>query len=481
MRPGVDREVSGEEWLPGGLGNRPPRLSHLLQDYHNSRYGVKSMNDERNQSLPSHTEDNSPPADKVLLGEHRAVVEALRTIASTLSVETVLQRLLYLTNRMLGFEYCTILLIDDDGQQMSVAARYGYPQSIVQQVELAVGRGVTGRVAQTGLPLNVPDVGREEHYLAGLKGARSELVVPLKAEGRVIGVFDVQSPKIGAFNDRDTELLQVLADIAGVAISNARAHRAALRAREEALMRRALEREISLGRTFQERLLPGSDPVVVGYDIAGTNLPGRRLSGDYFDYIKIPNGHLGIAVADVSGKGVPAALLAASLQATLRSHVENLYSIATIMERANDSFCRTTAPESFATLFYGVFDPAGELTYVNAGHNPPLLVRASGDVESLTEGGTVLGMFPGTRYKEGRANLQRGDCLVIYSDGLSESERDGELFGENRIVDVVRGLSGAPARIVASALITEADSFSGAGASPDDMTVVVVKRSHGSG
>jgi len=423
------------------------------------------------------TERESPRSDDGLAHEYRAIVEALRTIASTLEVETVLQRLLYLTNRMLGFEYCTILLIDDDGERMSVAARYGYPDSIVQQVELAVGRGVTGRVAQTGRPFNVPDVGREERYLAGLKGARSELVVPLKAEGRVIGVFDVQSPKVGVFNDEDAELLQVLADIAGVAISNARAHRAALRARDEEMKRRSLEREIRLGRTFQERLLPERDPAVPGYDIAGMNLPGRRLSGDYFDYIELPNGHLGIAVADVSGKGVPAALLAASLQATLTSHVENLYSIATIMERANDSFCRSTDPESFATLFYGVLDPAGSLTYVNAGHNPPLLVRGTGDFEELDEGGTVLGMFPGTGYTQGRANLTGNDCLVVYTDGLSEAERSGELFGEHRIVDVVRGLSEAPARVVASSLITEADAFSGAGVSPDDMTVVVVKRS----
>lgn len=438
------------------------------------------MNDEMNTVPKGRTEDDSPCIDQGLLLEHRAVVEALRTIASTLSVETVLKRLLYLTNQMLGFEYCTILLIDDDGERMNIAARYGYAESNVQQVELGVGRGVTGRVAQTGVPFNVPDVAQEERYLAGLKGARSELVVPLKAEGRVIGVFDVQSQKLNVFNERDTELLQVLADIAGVAISNARAHKAALRARDEELMRRALEREIKLGRTFQERLLPESDPIVDGYDIAGTNLPGQKLSGDYFDYIELPNGHLGVAVADVSGKGVPAALLAASLQATLRSHVENLYSIATIMERANNSFCRTTAPESFATLFYGVLDPAGELTYVNAGHNPPLIVRASGAVESLDEGGTVLGMFPDVRYTEGRANLQLGDSLVIYTDGLSESERDGELFGEGRIVDVVRGVADALARVMASALITEADSFSGTGAAPDDMTVVVVKRS-GSG
>jgi sigma-B regulation protein RsbU (phosphoserine phosphatase) len=435
------------------------------------------MNAEKDRSKDLTNELGSACVDDALLHEYRAVVEALRTIASTLDVETILQRLLYLTHQMLGFEYCTILLIDDDGKRMNVAARYGYPESIVQHVELAVGRGVTGRVAQTGEPLNVPDVRHEDRYLAGLKGARSELVVPLEAEGRVIGVFDVQSPKPDVFNQRDTELLQVLADIAGIAISNARAHRAALKARDEELRRRALEREINLGRTFQERLLPDADPVLAGYDIAGTNLPGRKLSGDYFDYIRLPNGHLGVAVADVSGKGVPAALLAASLQATLRSHVENVYSIARIMERANDSFCRTTAPESFATLFYGVLDPAGALTYVNAGHNPPLLVRASGAADRLVDGGTVLGMFPGTRYAEGHARFSDEDCLVIYTDGLSEAEHDGDLFGERRIVDVVHALAGAPARVVAATLITEADSFSGEGASPDDMTVVVVKRS----
>jgi sigma-B regulation protein RsbU (phosphoserine phosphatase) len=410
------------------------------------------------------------------LRQYKTLLEAVKTITSTLEVGTILERLLYLTHRVLGFEYCTILLIGDDRETLDVAARYGYPDSIVQRVELRVGKGLTGRVAQTGRPIIVPDVSKEDRYLAGLRGARSELVVPMVFRGRVIGVVDVQSPMLDAFSEDASEFLSALAAVASVAIINARNHAAAIASRDEALKRRELEHQINLGRTIQERLLPRSDPVVPGFEVAGMNLPSQMISGDYFDYIELPHGHLGIAVADVSGKGLPAALLAASLQGTLRSHVENLYSISTIMERANNSLARSTASETFATLFYGVLDPAGGLTYVNAGHNPPLLLRRDGAVENLTKGGTVLGMFPGTKYEQGTADLDPDDYLVVFTDGLTEAQRGDELFGERRVLETARRAAGAPARVMASLLITEADSFAGRGTPTDDMTVVVARR-----
>ncbi len=417
-----------------------------------------------------------PEADSELKLELSALAEAMKTIASTLDLGSVLDRLLYLTNQMLGFEYCTILLIDEEDERLTIAARYGYPQSIVQEVGLAIGKGLTGRVAETGESLIVADVSKEKRYLAGIKGARSELVVPMKFENRVIGVFDVQSTNLDVFTEHDRGLLSVLADIASVAITNARNHHEALKARDEQSRSRALQREIALARTFQERFLPLRDPEIAGFDIAGMNLPGTTLSGDYFDYIELPNGHVGVAVADVSGKGVPAALLAASLQATLRSHVENVYSIARIMERVNDLFCRITSPEHFATLFYGVFDPTGSLTYVNAGHNPPILISGNGTIRELSDGGTVLGMFPGLSYDEGRIRMLPGDTLVIYSDGLSEVCGGGEEFGEERIVQTVLRATGSTARTLASMLITEADSFADPEALVDDMTVVVTKK-----
>jgi sigma-B regulation protein RsbU (phosphoserine phosphatase) len=298
----------------------------------------------------------------------------------------------------------------------------------------------------------------------------------MKFEDRVIGVFDVQSTSLGVFTEHDRRILSVLADIASVGITNARSHQEALLARDEQSRSRALQREVALARTFQERLLPLCDPEIAGFDIAGMNVPGTTLSGDYFDYIELPDGHIGVAVADVSGKGVPAALLAASLQATLRSQVENVYSIARIVERVNDLFCRITAPEHFATLVYGVFDPAGSFTYVNAGHNPPILISGNGDIQELSDGGSVLGMFPGHGYDEGLIRMLPGDTLVIYSDGLSEAYADGEEFGVERIAEIVRRATGSTARALASMLITEADSFADPEVLVDDMTVVVTKK-----
>lgn len=409
--------------------------------------------------------------------EYKMLLEAVRTIASSLDLDTVLKRLLYLSNELLGFDYCTILLIGEDGSRLDVAARYGYPDSIVQKLELAVGRGVTGRVAESGTALIVPDVTAEERYLAGLRGARSELVVPIRFEERVIGVVDVQSPKVGAFTERDRESLTALADVASVAITNARNHAEVVRSHEKEAKRTQLERQLNLGRVIQERLLPGRDPAVSGYEIAGMNLPSETISGDYFDYTELPFGNVGIAVADVSGKGVPAALLAASLQAMLRAHAENVYSIAAIIERVNHTLYRTTSEENFATLFYGVFDPDGYLTYVNAGHNPPIVLRHDGRTQRLTAGGPLLGMFDTQAYSEGRVELHANDYVIMYTDGVSEASRGDAEFGETGIVDTAMRVIGAPPRVVASVLITEAASFSRLGSRPnDDMTVVVASR-----
>jgi len=424
-------------------------------------------------------ETGSTPSDVRL--EHETLLEAVRTLVATLDLDTVLGRLLYLTHRILGFEYCTILLIADDGKTLEVAARHGYPLSIVQSVELAVGKGVTGRVAQTGEPTIVPDVAKEVRYLEGLRGARSELVVPLKFGERVIGVFDVQSSKLDAFCERDVGILTALGGTASVAIVNARNHAEALRSRHESSKRRALERQISLARTFQEYMLPREDPAVPGFELAGVNLPGETISGDYFDYISLPHGHVGVAVADVSGEGVPAALLAASLQGTLRSHIEDLYSISAIVEKTNDSLRGMTRPEDFATLFYGVFEPSGRVTYVNAGHNPPLVLRSEGKIERLWEGGTVLGMFSGRAYEQGRIATRPGDCIVMYTDGLTEAFHEDEPFGEERVIEVMRRAASAPARVLATMLVTEANSFSGPAALTDDMTVVVARRLGASG
>jgi len=408
--------------------------------------------------------------------EHRTLLEAVRTLVSTLDLNTVLDRLLYLSHEMLAFDYCTILLIGKDGKSLEVAARYGYSDSMIDRTDFAMGAGVTGQVARTGQAVIVPDVSKNGQYMPGLRGAKSEMVVPLVFGGKVLGVFDVQSPNLDAFTDRDKEFLGVLAAVASIAITNAKAHAEAIRNHEEVSRRRELEHDLEFARTIQERLLPGADPVLPGYEIAGMNLPSETISGDYFDYIELPQGHLGIAVADVSGKGVAAALLAASLQGTLRSHVENLYSIATILERANNSLCRSTRADNYATLFYGVLDPGGALTYVNAGHNPPILLRAGDTVERLSEGGTVLGMFPKQKYAEGRVDLWPGDYLIVFTDGLPDATREDEAFGDQRIVDTALKARGAPARLMASLLITEADSFAGSGTAVDDMTVVVARR-----
>jgi serine phosphatase RsbU (regulator of sigma subunit) len=194
------------------------------------------------------------------------------------------------------------------------------------------------------------------------------------------------------------------------------------RGREETVARELLEREIGTARQIQQRLLPAAMPRVAGFEIAGTSVPSRKVGGDYFDFIELPGNRLGVAIGDVSGKGIPAALLMANLQACLQGQVIHPSGVGEVVRRVNNLLVNSTDAEMFATFFYGVLDrTTGEITASNAGHDPPLLFRADGSIQRLSAGGLLLGMFPGVSYEEETAALLPGDVLVLYTDGIPEA------------------------------------------------------------
>ncbi len=195
------------------------------------------------------------------------------------------------------------------------------------------------------------------------------------------------------------------------------------RGREEAVTRERLERELETARTIQQRLLPHESPIVPGFEVIGTSVPSLQVGGDYFDFLAQGEGRLGIAIGDVSGKGMPAALLMSNLQASLQGQVIHPSSVAEVVQRVNDLMVRSTDEQMFATFFYGVLDrSAGTFTSTNAGHNPPILCRADGSIELLRRGGLLIGMLPGQSYEQESAVLHEGDVLVLYTDGITEAE-----------------------------------------------------------
>jgi len=245
---------------------------------------------------------------------------------------------------------------------------------------------------------------------------------------------------------------------------------------EESLEKRRMEEDMRMAAEIQTGLLPREAPGVPGWDLAGCNRPCRTVGGDYYDFA-VEDARLLLALGDVSGKGTGAALLMTVLRAAVRSHWREPV-LADAVVRINRTVCQNVPSSKFVTFFLAALDPGtGRLDYVNAGHNPPLLVRAGGEVETLSDGGLVLGMFDNVVYDGGRVEIRSGDTLVIYSDGVTETwDPDGEEFAEERLRALAVENRTLAAEELQNAILREIERFEAGARATDDRTIVVLKR-----
>jgi sigma-B regulation protein RsbU (phosphoserine phosphatase) len=247
----------------------------------------------------------------------------------------------------------------------------------------------------------------------------------------------------------------------------------------EMAQRERLNRELEIAREVQERLFPQRLPSVSGLDYSGQCRPAREVGGDYYDFLELPEGRLGIAIGDVSGKGVGAALMMASLEASLRALAPVVNDPAELMERVNSLVYQSSTANRYATLFYAEYDPASRrLSYVNAGHNPPVVLRkwnGSRHVLRLETGGPVIGLLP-NRYQRGSFSHEAGDLVVLFTDGVSESMNARyEEWGEDRLIELLKTCHGLPAAEVMRRILAAAEAFAGGASQHDDMTLVVLR------
>ena len=242
--------------------------------------------------------------------------------------------------------------------------------------------------------------------------------------------------------------------------------------------RRAQEQELAVAKKIQQDLLPKGVLAVNGVEVAGFNLPCYAVGGDYFDYFRLPDGRVALAIADVAGKGVPAAILMSNLQAILRAETSRGSAVTAIPAQANRQLTESMSGSSkFVTFFYGALDPeARRLSYTNAGHNPPLVVRADGAIEELEAGGLLLGVFPMAEYDEGTVDLLPGDVCVLFTDGVTEAENKArDLYSDERLQELLRRVRTGSAAAIAQAIADDVATFSRGLHQSDDVTVIVVK------
>jgi sigma-B regulation protein RsbU (phosphoserine phosphatase) len=311
-----------------------------------------------------------------------------------------------------------------------------------------------------------------------LRRAGTRLLVQIRTRDQMIGVLVLAGRATRHdYTDADREMLSLAAGQLALIIENEKML-------ERAVGEERLRRELALAAEVQRRLLPDGAPEAPGLDLAGACEPARGVGGDYYDFLELGGGCTGIAIADVSGKGVSAALVMSSVHAYLRSQTiaedaRPASGLGDVVARVNLLLCRSTAASTYVTFFYAQYDAATRrLDYVNAGHNQPLVVRpGSGEVRArLAAGGPVLGVFESPAFEQGTIDLEPGDVVVAYTDGVTEAlDRDGEEFGEERLIETIEAVAGRPAGEIRDAVIERVGAWAAGAAQHDDLTLVIAR------
>jgi sigma-B regulation protein RsbU (phosphoserine phosphatase) len=295
--------------------------------------------------------------------------------------------------------------------------------------------------------------------------------VPIFKERRCVGYIGLGEKIYGVhYSNAELAHLSVLSNQIGVAVEN-------IRLLAENVGRKVLEEELKIARKVQVQLLPGEAPAIEGYELYGIAVPSRQMAGDYYDYIFPGGGVIALTIADVSGKGIPASILTATLHAAIRSNEDVQKSPVAMLDRVNTLLYKSTSPEEFATLVYGVIDlKSGTLRYANAGHEFPFLVDGKG-ATPLRESGLILGCMEDYPYVEKSCKIPKGASLVLYTDGLTDSESSlGDSFGSERLKTVLEANADKPAKDLCNKVLEEVKHFSREGESLDDMSLIVLKR-----
>ncbi|HEY2955438.1 MAG TPA: GAF domain-containing SpoIIE family protein phosphatase [Candidatus Eisenbacteria bacterium] len=420
----------------------------------------------------------SGPADAQL----QFVTELCEIVASNSELQPILDWIVQKTTNLLSADEGSIKLLGPEVTEPSVKTiiRRETPGLSSGSWPQAVSMSVMGFLLHKGEALASPDLIGDPRF-PGLRGGagrvRAVLAVPLKVGNRITGMLAVTDARPGReWTPRDAQLLSIVASNSAGVIEQARLRVEALEKQRLEEETRRMERELEQAKVIQMTLVP-ADPLVVGpWQVAGRVVPARMVGGDTFDYRALGDGRLGIAIADVSGKGVPASLLMANVQASLRAFCNGRLPIREAIRLVNESVTRNAARGKFITLFYGEIDVSvGRLSYVNAGHNYPLLLRRDGRVEDLTLGGTPLGIFADADYERGDVEFQPGESLMLYSDGLSEAmDASGLEFGEDKLRALWGEHGARPPSEVIDLMLEKIAEFRGTAPQSDDMTVVVV-------
>ncbi len=407
----------------------------------------------------------------------RLLLDITKKISRSLDLEEVLRMVMDTLDSLIPYDAAGIYVIErardgspDAHHVFRTEIVRGYDVDELLDLRIKMGEGIIGYVAQSGEPAISPDVRRDSRYVNARPETQSEMVAPIIANDEVIGVFDLESDELNAYTNDDLQILLLLASQVAIIIEKVMLH-------EQLIEKKRLEGQLEVARQVQLELLPAADPQIEGFDISAYNFPTEEVSGDYYDWVRIYDDQIGLVVADVSGKGVPAALLMAFLRASLRAAIHIGYAPHISMAKVNYLLWESIERHQFVTTFYGVLNASNRtLAYSNAGHNPPLLMSADGSAHFIERGGLPLGMFRDTRYYEYYLALEPGQILALYTDGVTEaSNASGEEYGLERLEARVREGRHLGARELIDFIHKDVVDYTGGHGTDDDITLFIIK------
>jgi sigma-B regulation protein RsbU (phosphoserine phosphatase) len=396
-----------------------------------------------------------------------------RAIGASLSSKEIMNTIIRRSLRAVNAEQGVITLVHDRPSEPTKTLVRTMSDSSEHEA-FHLDQSLLGWMQINKRPLSMKDPHNDPRF-RGLRldaSIKSLLCVPMLVKSELKGVLTVTNKKdADEFSLEDQRLLAIIAGQSAQIVETARLYE------EEKALGRVRE-ELRLASEIQLGLLPKINPQVKGYEVAGVSTPAQVVGGDYFDFIPIDDSRLAICLGDVSGKGLPAALLMSNLQATIRGQTILVQSPKECMERSNRLMYQSTDPHKFATLFYGIMDTSSHrLAYSNAGHDLPYFFSGGRDPVRLESGGLILSVMEDFPYEEGVVQFDPGDLLVIYSDGITEASNENEeQYGEGRLEEVLRGSLGLPASELIKKITSSVKEFVGGRPQSDDMTVVVVRR-----
>ena len=424
----------------------------------------------------------TPAAGLSVVDKLRMLLDITKTISRSLDLDEVLNVVMDTLDSLIPYDAAGIYLVkcsrslaERDGEPdetcvFHTEAVRGYDIADLQELRLKMGEGLIGHVAVSGKPYIARDVRNDPRYINARARTRSEMVAPIISNEEVIGVFDLESDELDAYSEDDLEVLMLLASQVAIIIDKVMLH-------EQLIEKQRLETQLEVARQVQLELLPPRDPQLEGFDISAYNFPTEEVSGDYYDWVRVYDDQIGVVIADVAGKGVPAALLMAFLRASLRAASHIGYAPHISMSKVNYLLWESIERNQFVTAFYGILDATNRtLAYSNAGHNPPLLIDADGKTRFEERGGVPLGMFRDSRYYEYFATIEPGQMLVLYTDGVTEAMNpSGEEYGGQRLVAAALRGRHLSARELIDFIHRDVIDWTGGLGAHDDVTFFIIK------